>query len=594
MSRIQQLDDQLANQIAAGEVIERPASVIKELIENSIDAGATKISVEIEQGGLELIRVRDNGSGIHPQDLNLALSRHATSKIKTYEDLENVGSLGFRGEALSSIAAVSRFKMISTVPNSDSGFCIVAEGGHANAGAVPIAHPVGTTIDVRNLFYNTPARRKFMKAERTEFKHIEKMLQRIALSHFHVSFQLKHNGKLVFNYKAATSQQEQELRVSEALSVEFMQNALAIEFESAGLALKGWVALPKYNRAQNDMQFCYLNGRFIRDKLIAHAMREAYHDVMFHGRFPAYLIYLSMDPAHVDVNVHPTKHEVRFRESNTVHDFVRRGVKDALEQMRPGKPLSDAWVEESCEDEAPIFETPKMMERKPTVSIVREQIESYKTLDPKPQQSKIFEIETECNDSKNHPLGYAIAQLHDIHILAQNEKGLIVVDMHAAHERILYEKMKQQIDSEGLASQSLLIPLHIELSKDEMECWQQDQAAFKELGFDTEAIGPETISIRSLPKLLQKKNLKQLIKDMLAELIQKSRSSRVKHTVNEILATIACRASVHAHRHLTLPEMNAVLREMEQTKHGDHCNHGRPTWVEFSLKDIDKWFLRGR
>ncbi|MCH9643983.1 MAG: DNA mismatch repair endonuclease MutL [Gammaproteobacteria bacterium] len=599
MRRIEVLDEHLANQIAAGEVIERPASVIKELLENSLDAGASKITVEIEQGGSALIRVTDDGVGIHPKDLELAVLRNATSKIRSYDDLENVHSMGFRGEALASIAAVSRLKISSAQQGSDKGYSIQVEGAQIKNGCTPVAHSQGTRVDVADIFYNTAARRKFLKAPRTESKHIEKMLQRIALSHFDVAFQLKHNQKMIFNYAQAKTIEQKERRVADIIGQDFMQNALHIEFESAGMALTGWVGLPTHTRGQNDMQFFYLNNRFVRDKLVMHAVREAYHDVLFHGRHPVYVLFLKMDPRQVDVNVHPTKNEVRFREGHNVHDFIRKGLKDVLAQIRPGTTNSEpstpmtASPNHQLQMDADVALAPPQQKQKPiempAAYRVQEEMAVYKQLHPE-QQIKHQHTHLDTTGF----LGVAIAQLHDIYILAQNDKGMIVVDMHAAHERILYEEMKQQYDKQQLTTQPLLVPISLSLTKHEMDCWQQHHDSFKALAIETEASGEDSIIIRSIPKILQKTKVDELVRDVIADLEEKQHSTRVKEKIEQILGTIACHAAVRAHHKLSIPEMNAVLRDMERTQHSGCCNHGRPTWVEFSLAEIDKWFLRGR
>ena len=614
MSRIKVLDEHLANQIAAGEVIERPASVIKELLENSLDAGAKKIIVEIEQGGSTLIRVSDDGMGIHPKDLELAVLRNATSKIRSYDDLENVHSMGFRGEALASIAAVSRLKISSAQKGEDKGYSIKVEGAQIKSGCVPVAHSQGTCIEVSDIFYNTAARRKFLKAPRTESKHIEKMLQRIALSHFDVAFQLKHNQKIIFNYARAEILEQQERRVADILSQDFMQNALHIEFESAGMTLTGWIGLPKYTRAQNDMQFFYLNNRFVRDKLVIHAVREAYHDVLFHGRYPVTVLFLQMDPRQVDVNVHPTKNEVRFREGHNVHDFICRGLKDALAQIKPGAviaqteaPVSiDSSPKHQLQMDGDIALAPPQHQIKqenkteqksiqmPAAFRVQEEMAVYKKLHPETENSETQIKPQDLHHDSAGFLGTAIAQLHDIYILAQNDKGMIVVDMHAAHERILYEEMKTQYEQQQLTLQTLLVPINLSLNKHEMDCWHQHQDSFKKCAIETEASGDNSIMIRSVPKVLQKIKVDELVRDVIADLEEKQHSTRIEEKIHEVLATISCHAAVRAHHRLTLPEMNAILRDMERTQHSGCCNHGRPTWVAFNLAEIDKWFLRGR
>lgn len=604
--RIQVLDEQLTNQIAAGEVVERPASVVKELVENSLDAGSTQITIEIDQGGHQLIRIRDNGAGIHPEDLPLALNRHATSKIKTYADLEAVVSLGFRGEALASIAAVSRLKLASCHHEVQSGFCVLNNDEKNIRNPAPIAHPQGTTVEVRDLFYNTPARRKFLRTPATEFDHIEGMIYRLALSHFNVGFTLKHNQKEIFHCRPADAIAQKEQRIAAILGQEFLNNAIAIEFAAAGLKLLGWIALPVFTRSQADMQYCYLNGRFVRDKLIMHAVKQAYQDVLFNGRHPAYVLYLEINPAQVDVNVHPTKHEVRFRDSRVVHDFVMRGIHDALEQVRPGHDDIDALpVSAEGSVKEPVAQglekiishgshstetyVPPIISSRPAQQSfsynVQEQIEHYGKLHP----------EQEVHDhDQEYPLGFAIGQLHEIYILAENKDGLVMVDMHAAHERVLYEKLKQQLAQNEINVQPLLVPISIHLSPQELKNWEGYQEVFTRLGIETEQAGPLSVMIRSVPVLIKDREIAQLIRDVLSDIAVYDDSKRIEERVNETLATVACHASIRAHHKLTILEMNALLRQMETTKHAGQCNHGRPTYKKFNLSELDKMFLRGQ
>ncbi len=604
---IHKLDQQVANQIAAGEVVERPASVVKELIENSLDAGSTHITVELSKGGLELIRIRDNGSGIHPEDLGLALERHATSKIQQFADLEHVVSLGFRGEALASIAAISRLKIASSIEGADSGYSIVAEGGYIKERDKPIAHPVGTTIEVCDLFYNTPARRKFLRTERTEFQYIEAILQRLALSRFQVAFTLKHNDKTVMVAAKAATQALQEKRVADVLGSSFMQEALAIEFEAAGIRIWGWIGLPGFTRSQADMQYFYVNGRFIRDKLLMHAARQAYHDVLFHGRHPAYILNLECDPAIVDVNVHPTKHEVRFRDSRTIHDVVFRAVHNALEQVRPGSAsgATESPAIEAVVERPAIKFMPEVMSSNPIVRqdnftfTAREQLNSYKRFYDKAEALADVAVaststETDTRSQQAPALGTPIAQLHDIYILSQTEQGLIIVDMHAAHERIVYERLKKQLNETKLACEHLLIPLSITLNNKEMQCWQEHNGVLLSVGLHTEQMGDQCIVVRELPLLLKNKDIAQLIKDVLADLVVHNHSRRLEESINAILGTMACHAAVRAHHKLTITEMAALLRDMETTENSGCCNHGRPTWTAISLHELDKLFLRGK
>lgn len=628
---IEKLNQQLSNQIAAGEVVERPASVVKELVENSLDAGSDCVSVDLKKGGMELIRIRDNGCGIHPEDLSLALERHATSKIHSFEDLEHVASLGFRGEALASIAAISRLKIASAIENAESGFMLAAEGGFIKDQQVPTAHPQGTTIEVHDLFYNTPARRKFLRSERTEYQHVEKILQRLALSRFQVAFTLKHNDKVTLRAPIAHTMESKEKRLRDILGASFMDEALAIEFESAGLRLWGWIALPKFTRSQPDMQYFYVNGRFIRDKLLMHAARQAYHDVLFHGRHPAYVLFLECDPAIVDVNVHPTKHEVRFRDSRSVHEFVFRAIHNALEQVRPRQAattdvVSHHVVTESISKEPQLHDRTRRQEasilqpqyRDTTVSalaetvakpmsvqprqdnfafVAREQMRVYKELNApqtdvalmEPQGAHKAQTET-CE----HVLGTPIAQLHDIYILSQTDEGLVIVDMHAAHERILYEGLKKQLSESNLACEQLLVPLSITLNSEEMLCWQEYSAVFLTVGLTIEAMGESSLVVRDVPLILKNKDIEQLVRDVISDLLTHQQSRRLQESVNAILGTIACHAAVRAHHKLTIPEMTSLLRDMEQTENSGCCNHGRPTWTKLTLKELDKLFLRGQ
>ncbi len=592
--RIKRLDTHLTNQIAAGEVVERPAAVVKELIENSLDANASDITIEIKQGGHELIRVRDDGVGIHPKDLCIAIERHATSKIATFKDLEAVMSLGFRGEALASITAVSRLTLTSRTADSESGFSIASEGNHSDPDIRPSAHPKGTTIEVKDLFYNTPARRKFLRTTKTEFQHIETMVRRLALSCYGVGIKLIHNQKTIFSSRATEGTIGKERRVAEIMGRAFMQEALFIEFSAAGMKLWGWVGLPTFSRSQPDTQYFYINGRFVRDKILNHALRAAYEDVLFHGRYPVYVLYIELDPKTVDVNVHPTKHEVRLRDSRVVHDFIRRGIHDALAQVRPGEELPQEAV--TTIPSAPTsYSQPTGGQQHPMRFQVKEQMAAYKSLHPSHEISEKI-IEKTKNDTENqeYPLGFAIAQCHDIYILAQNTKGLILVDMHAAHERILYEKMKQQLTEQGIQTQPLLIPITLSLNQQDIACWEWARELFAKLGFITEQVGPESIIVREIPLLIKTKEVEGLIRDVIADCQMFETSKRADEKIHSMLSTMACHAAVRANHRLMIPEMNAILRDMEKTEHGGQCNHGRPTWVQFTLEEMDKFFLRGR
>jgi len=610
VKRIQILSPRLANQIAAGEVVERPAAVVKELLENSIDAGADRIEIDIEKGGSQLIRVRDNGKGIHYEDLPLALSRHATSKINSLEDLERVGTLGFRGEALASISAVSRLVLKSATDNHSSGYAVSVEGQDMKPELTPAAHPCGTTVEVRDLFFNTPARRKFLRAERTEFSHIEELIKRIALSHFDITFILRHNQKIIHNLRAAATESEKEKRLATAFGGEFMQHAFAVETEDAGFGLRGWLAEPIFSRSQADLQYFYLNGRMVRDKVVSHAVRQAYRDVMYHDRHPAYVLFLEIDPEKVDVNVHPTKHEVRFRDSRLVHDFLARNIEQALAAIRPesnesfserlqepshfsqqAMPEQKSFVAQSSSPLSGSHHYPDFKQQAMSLQ-VREQTAAYEKLHD--QAESVIEKEAQVTSEETPPLGYALGQLKGVYILAQNDAGLIMVDMHAAHERIVYEKLKKALDNQTLQTQLLLIPVTINLNAKEMEIISEHQALLESLGFDISTAGPESIMVRQVPALLSQANVEQLVRDVIADLIEHETSTRVQENIFHILATMACHHSVRANRQLTLPEMNALLRDVEKTERSGQCNHGRPTWVQLDMKELDKLFMRGK
>ena len=612
-SRIHLLSPRLSNQIAAGEVVERPASVIKELVENAIDADATSIEIEVERGGIKLMRVRDNGSGIDKEDLSLALSRHATSKINDLDDLEAVGTLGFRGEALASIASVARLTLSSNTAADGKGWQVRAEGRDMQTDLSPCAHLQGTTVEVQDLFFNTPARRKFLRTEATEYNRIDDVIKKLALAQPKIGFQLKHNGRVIHQFRPAASQAEQERRVAQICGPAFMQNALAIESERNGLKLWGWVALPAFSRSQADLQYFYVNARNIRDKVVSHAVRQAYADVLYHGRHPAFVLNLELDPAAVDVNVHPTKHEVRFRDSRFVHDFLYRTLHHALADVRPGDNLStnatgataadglsqqlsnQQTLNQQALDQQPRQQTAINFFSRPSPAVhqVQEEMAAYQSLhQPLPAEdgaSSTSPIEVEIP-----PLGYAIAQLKGIYILAENAQGLIIVDMHAAHERITYEQMKTAVAASGIASQPLLVPESIAVSQGEADCAEENMTTFQALGFELQRAGPETLLIRQIPTLLDRTKVEQLVRDVLSDIVEHGSSDRIAEHLNEILGTMACHCSVRANRKLTIPEMNALLRDMEATERSGQCNHGRPTWTALSLQELDKLFLRGR
>jgi DNA mismatch repair protein MutL len=579
---IRSLPPQLVNQIAAGEVIERPASVVKELLENSLDAGATRIDVELEAGGVRLLRVRDDGSGIPKNELALALARHATSKIASLEDLERVATLGFRGEALPSIGAVARLSLASRTSGEEHGWRIEGDGhGHYSASA-PLPHPVGTTVEVRELFFNTPARRKFLRSEATEFGHVDTVLRRLALARMDVALHARHNGRGVYALNAASEPREHEQRIAVLLGQEFAAQALHITQAMTGLILRGWIARPTFSRSQPDLQYFYVNGRMVRDKLLAHAVKLAYQDVLFHGRHPAYVLYLELDPARVDVNAHPAKYEVRFRDGRLVHDYVFRTVEAVLKETtpRPTESVAAGQVAESVRH---------LHMQQPMNLRVAEEMAAYGQLHPMSTTAAKIPDDTVSVP----PLGYALAQLHGVYILAAAADGLVLVDMHAAHERIIYERMKAALGSGKVSSQPLLVPQGVTVARIEADCAEANATELSQAGFVIERRGPETVSIREIPALLKDEDAAQLFCDVLADLVEHGKSRRIHAALDHVLATRACHTSVRAHRQLGIAEMNALLREMERTPRADQCNHGRPTWVRLGMAELDKLFLRG-
>jgi len=612
---IRQLPPQLINQIAAGEVVERPASVVKELVENCFDAGARMVEVDIEQGGLRLIRVRDDGCGIARDELALALSRHATSKIASLEDLEKVASMGFRGEALPSISSVARLSLTSRRADADKAWRILGDGREQDYDLQPAPHPPGTTVEVRDLFYNTPARRKFLRTEKTEFGHIETLLRRMALSRFETGFVLRHNQRELLNLRPAASHSEREKRLALVCGEELLANALAVEFDASGLKLGGWVGLPTFSRSQPDMQFFYVNGRLVKDKLVAHAIRQAYHDVLYHGRQPVYVLYLDLDPALVDVNAHPAKLEVRFRDGRLVHDFLFCALHRCLANDRPGvsvhAPTAEQVTAESAVPNRPVFPSatrgdavrasvagvprayPPPSEHQAALPLsVRESLDALRTLyAPAPEATKSA---NEGERSGDPPLGNAVAHLHNTYILAETRNGLVLVDAHAAHERVTYEKLKRQYRAGAIASQTLLLPARIRVSTVEAEAVERHADDFARLGLELDRTGPDSVLVRALPALLNAERVEQWVRDLLADINQHGCSVRLEQDLNRVLATMACHGSVRARRRLTAAEMNALLREMEVTENSGQCNHGRPTWVELSAKDLDRFFLRGQ
>ena len=617
MQKIERLSARLANQIAAGEVVERPASVVKELLENSLDSGASQIDVSIEQGGVKRIRVRDNGCGIGLDDLPFSLARHATSKIKDLDDLESLNSLGFRGEALASIASVSRLALKSAVAG-ESGHQVESEGAEMDPVVSPVAHPVGTTVDVTDLFFNTPARRKFLRTEKTEFSRIDDAVKRLAMSNLSVGLRMDHNGRSQLNFNPCENAVDQEHRIASICGPAFMEQALPLDQSNGDLRLWGWMGLPTFSRSQADLQYFYVNGRSVKDRVVSHAVRQAYQDVLYHGRHPAFVLFLELDPATVDVNVHPTKHEVRFRDSRRVHNFLYSTLHRVIAEVRPGdigainSELSASEAAPSSQYEPPVqsnlsFRSTSHPEGVSRVAETAAYYESsYKSSMPlgatgtpndTVEQSYLDQSVRAIGESESQeipPLGFALAQLKGIYILAENAEGLVLVDMHAAHERITLEKMRAAWDIEGLATQPLLVPESIAVSAREAELAEEMSKEFLRLGIGLEAGGPETIVVRQVPVLLRQAEVEPLVRDVLSDFISHGSSSRIEHRINEILGNMACHASVRANRKLTTPEMDALLREMEVTERSGQCNHGRPTWTQMSLPDLDKLFLRGR
>jgi DNA mismatch repair protein MutL len=591
---IRVLSEQLIHQIAAGEVIERPASVLKELIENSIDAGARRVEVEIEEGGVRLCRVRDDGVGIDREELLLALARHATSKITTIDDLERVGTLGFRGEALPSIASVSRMRLISRKSGAAHAYAIAADNGQVSP-PEPAAHPVGTTVEVRDLFFNVPARRKFLRAERTETQHIARMVERLALSRFEIAFSLTAGRRSLADYPAAATRIERERRVAQVVGDDFIANALYVEHESAGCRLTGWLCQPTYARAQPDLQHFYLNGRMLRDRLVASAIRLGYRDVMFHGRQPAFVLFMDIEPSQVDVNAHPAKLEVRFRDGRHVHDFLFRSVERALRDTYAGAPGAapppptdaDALLPPATQASIPMW--PARGHASFGLRVSEPPPPPYFAVAREAAASVSMPVDTQAP-----PLGFALAQLHGIYILSQAPDGLILVDMHAAHERTTYERMKAALGSGPIASQPLLVPVSIAVTPAEADLFEEHAPTLSRAGLEVVRSGPASVQVRAVPAFLAPMDLDELVRRIGADLAADGATRGIEEALNEVLGTMACHGAVRAHRNLTVPEMNALLREMERTVRSDQCNHGRPTWTYVSLGDLDRMFLRGR
>jgi len=598
---IRGLSAHLVNQIAAGEVVERPASVVKELVENAIDAGAERIRVEIDGGGTRRILVTDNGCGIPGDELALALAPHATSKIASLDDLEAVATMGFRGEALASIASVSRLVLSSRPAAAESGLRVTAEGARAGA-PEPCAMPPGTRVDIGDLFFNTPARRKFLKTERTEFGHIDETVKRLALARMDIGFELRHNGKTVRALSPAVDAPARSARVERVCGSAFVDAGLTVECDHAGLRLAGWVARPEFSRSQADMQYFFVNGRLVRDRLVTHAVRQAYADVLYSGRHPAYVLMLEIDPARVDVNVHPQKTEVRFRDGRQVHDFVFAMLHRVLAETRAGagseSPAQPPRMDTArLPAHAPVGQGGlglgiggRFGRARPGQAAVADDIARYAEL----AGAARAQPEAAGDDVDTPPLGFAVAQIHGVYILAQNARGLVIVDMHAAHERITYERMKLSWDSDRIRAQPLLVPETLACSTREVRALEQHGGELGRLGFEIEPGGPESVLIRAVPALLSGADKQRLVRDVLADLVELGESRRVEQAVDALLSTAACHGSVRANRRLSIEEMNALLRDMERTERSGQCNHGRPTWVQLDMSQLDRLFLRGR
>jgi len=589
---IRVLPSELIDQIAAGEVVERPAAVVKELIENSLDAGASRIDLEIEAGGTRLIRVTDNGKGIAADELTLAMSRHATSKISSLDDLEALATLGFRGEALPSIGSVARLKLTSRAADAPQAWSLVCDGG-AIGEPKPAALGVGTTVEVRELFFNTPARRKFLRSERTEYSHLDDVVKSLALARPDVAFSLKHDQKGQFSLPVATDRAAREARIAALCGDELLEHATWFERAVEGMSLEGWVAAPTFSRAQPDLQFTFVNGRFVRDKLLKHAIRHAYRDVLYQARHPACVLFLTIDPRRVDVNAHPAKLEIRFRDSRSVHDFVFRTIESVL--AHPESQVGESRPAPAVLPAAPGDGAPRQISELPLGQSSRRLPPLYQRLHSQPPLS-ITRV-AEPRDPAASPaldLGTALAQLGGIYVLAEVAEGLVIVDMHAAHERITYEAMKLEFAADRLAAEPLLIPIDLRLAEREADVVENLQGALTQLGFAVERRGIGEIRVLAVPRLLADADIATLVREVVADLAIQGTSTTVEAAADALLADMACHSAVRANRRLGLEEMNALLRQMEQTPRIDQCNHGRPTWTRVTLGELDRLFLRGR
>ena len=596
---IQKLPDNLINQIAAGEVIERPASVIKELVENSIDATASNITIDLEKGGIQRILIRDNGTGIEKNQLATALTRHATSKIQSMDDLQSIHSLGFRGEALPSIASISRLTITSNTESSNQGWVLHCEGGKSDLEVKPAAHTKGTSVEINDIFYNTPARRKFLRTEKTEYSHSELVVRRLALSNFHISITLRHNQKTIYSLPAAQNIDDKVSRLEKLIGKGFIEHAIYVERAIDDMKLYGWVAAPTFSRGQADLQYQYVNDRHIRDKTVSHAVKLAFQDVLYHGRHPAYVLFLEVDPSSVDVNAHPAKHEVRFHDTRAIHNFVRQTIKQAVSEIRPAS-IDTKDLNKLSANTAPDNLTVQSYIPTHTASPgARRQFEAlYSSAIAEPEinypSTPEHKTDTHSEQSDIPLLGYAVAQLHGIYILSQNKDGLVLVDMHAAHERVVYEQLKSAHSNDDLARQQLLVPLQIAVTESEANLIDNQHTLFDAFGFDINRLGDTTIVIRTIPNILSTADIPELIRDVIADIQKNSTSTLIEQQRNEMLSSIACHGSIRANRSMTIHEMNALLRSMEDTERSNQCNHGRPTWIQLSISDLDKLFLRGR
>ena len=602
---IKLLPDQLISQIAAGEVVERPASALKELLENSLDAGSSDIQVSLMQGGIKQLRVADNGNGIPQDDLKMALTRHATSKIFSLEDLEAVASLGFRGEALASIASVSRTLILSRAFDTKHAWRIASDGSEISS-IEPAALDIGTVIEVNDLYFNTPARRKFLKTDATEFGHCEAAFTRVALSRPDVSFTLQHNGRVLSRFANGPASK----RFNEVLGAEFAAESIAVDEEAAGLHLWGVAAKPTFNRNSRDTQYVYVNGRFVRDKLIAHAIRQAYQDVLHHDRHPAFVLFLELDPSLVDVNVHPTKTEVRFRDGQAIHRFIYHSLNKNLATPTGMSNATNASQAVHNPFASPYANSPNYPQHQTQINLNANQSSAfYETLFGSNNQpdrqfaspvcyADEFDTDAQTQPVEDFPLGFAVAQIHGVYILAQNKLGLVVVDMHAAHERIMYERLKNALDEKAVPMQPLLIPVSFNADRLEVATVQDELSSglgnLQQLGFEFAILSPNTLAVRAVPTMLQDADAVTLARDVLKDLREFGASRALTERRNELLGTMACHAAVRANRILTIPEMNGLLRDMEATERSGMCNHGRPTWFQVSMNDLDKMFMRGK